>query len=140
MPKKSSNRRDFAPLESSFKAKTKNLPMADDLLDGEDEGEDKKATEREINSAIFASFYTGKMQTTVDALRAAGFEISERIMNDVAIKRTLSELAEHSDNEASRLKALELLGKTQALFVDRVDHSANSWMSFYEMIHKKATK
>lgn len=120
----------------------------------------QRRRERKVNRAIFAAYWDGTVVGTMAKLNKDGFDVSERtvrryrampefqddlqkmiqsnngVLDNMAIRRLLSDTAKVSENDFIRLRALELLGKSQELFVERVKHEGNVVLSIRELLKK----
>ncbi len=141
----------------------KNLKLGGDELNDSAYEQRERRRERKVNRAIFAAFWDGSVKGTQAKLAAAGFNVSERtvwrykampefaddiqkivqqqngVLDNNAIRKLLSATAMSGENDFIRLRALELLGKSQELFVERVKHEGNVVLSIRELLKKAET-
>jgi hypothetical protein len=70
--------------------------------------------------------------------------ILDKVMGTDEIYSTLSYLARDNTNKQTQLRALELIGKTHGLFVDRTDITSKgdklSWGEYLEKINQETNK
>jgi hypothetical protein len=70
--------------------------------------------------------------------------IQDKVMTSDELRTQLSNIARFSKKDSDRIRALELIGKTHGLFVDRTDITTKgeklSWGEYLEKINQETTK
>jgi hypothetical protein len=70
--------------------------------------------------------------------------IRDKVMSSDELRTQLSNIARFSKKDSDRIRALELIGKTHGLFVDRTDITTKgdklSWGEYLEKINQETNK